>query len=64
MNNATHPTPPSSTGEPVAETDSGEGAGLAPARIKFVDGIPMADVPMTGKWITNEDIIRAQTERG
>lgn len=33
-------------------------------RIKFVDGIPMADVSMTGKWITNEDIIRAQAELG
>jgi cytidylate kinase len=36
----------------------------APARIKIVDGIPMADVPLTGKWITNEDVIRAQAELG
>lgn len=35
-----------------------------PARIKFVDGIPTADVPLTGKWITNEDVIRAQAELG
>lgn len=35
-----------------------------PARIKFVDGIPMADVALTGKWVTNEDIIRAQAELG
>jgi hypothetical protein len=33
-------------------------------RIKFVDGIPMADVSLTGKWISNEDIIRAQAELG
>jgi hypothetical protein len=35
-----------------------------PARIKIVDGIPMADLPLTGKWVTHEDIIRAQAELG
>jgi hypothetical protein len=33
-----------------------------PPRIKYVDGIPMADIPMDGKWITTEDIIRAENE--
>jgi hypothetical protein len=35
-----------------------------PPRIKFVDGLPMADIPMDGKWITTEDILRAQAELG
>jgi hypothetical protein len=35
-----------------------------PPRIKFVDGIPKADIPMDGPWITNEDILRAQAELG
>jgi hypothetical protein len=35
-----------------------------PPRIKYVDGIPMADIPMDGKWITTEDVLRAQAELG
>jgi hypothetical protein len=35
-----------------------------PPRIKYVDGLPMADIPMDGKWITTEDILRAQAELG
>jgi hypothetical protein len=35
-----------------------------PPRIKYVDGIPMADIPMDGEWITTEDILRAQAELG
>ena len=35
-----------------------------PPRIKFVDGIPMADIPMDGRWITTEDVLRAQAELG
>jgi hypothetical protein len=33
-------------------------------RIKYVDGFPTADIPMDGKWITTEDILRAQAELG
>jgi hypothetical protein len=33
-----------------------------PPRIKYVDGFPTADVPMDGKWITTEDILRAENE--
>lgn len=33
-----------------------------PPRIKFVDGFPTADVPLNGKRITTEDILRAQAE--
>jgi hypothetical protein len=33
-------------------------------RIKCVDGFPTADIPMDGKWITTEDILRAQAELG
>src|ERR1700722_16478245 len=35
-----------------------------PPRIKYVDGIPMADIPMDGKWVTTEDVLRAQAELG
>jgi hypothetical protein len=35
-----------------------------PPRIKYVDGIPMADIPMDGEWITTEDVLRAQAELG
>ena len=35
-----------------------------PPRIKYVDGIPMADIPMNGEWITTEDVLRAQAEIG
>ena len=35
-----------------------------PPRIKYVDGFPTADIPMDGKWITTEDILRAQAELG
>ena len=31
-------------------------------RIKWVDGLPMADIPLTGKWITSEDVVRAEAE--
>jgi homospermidine synthase len=34
----------------------------APARIKFVDGLPMADVPMDGDWISTRDVLRAENE--
>ena len=33
-----------------------------PPRIRYVDGFPTADVPMDGKWITTEDILRAENE--
>jgi len=33
-----------------------------PARIKFVDGWPMADIPPEGEWITTEDLLRAEAE--
>jgi len=33
-----------------------------PPRIKYVDGFPTADIPMDGKWITTEDVLRAQDE--
>lgn len=33
-----------------------------PPRIKYVDGFPTADVPLTGRWITTEDILRAEAE--
>ncbi|MGB8261858.1 MAG: hypothetical protein WCE75_15960 [Terracidiphilus sp.] len=33
-----------------------------PPRIKWVDGLPMADIPLTGKWITTEDVLRAEAE--
>jgi hypothetical protein len=33
-----------------------------PARIKYVNGLPMADVPMDGKWVSTEDILRAEAE--
>lgn len=33
-----------------------------PARIKWVDGLPMADIPLAGKSITTEDVLRAETE--
>ena len=32
------------------------------ARIRWVDGLPKADIPATGKWITTEDVLRAETE--
>ena len=35
-----------------------------PPRIKYVDGLPMADIPMDGKWVTTEDVLRAQAELG
>ena len=35
-----------------------------PPRIKYVDGFPTADIPMNGKRITTEDILRAQAELG
>ena len=35
-----------------------------PARIKIVDGMPMADIPMDGEWVTTSDILRAQAEIG
>ncbi len=35
-----------------------------PPRIRYVDGLPIADIPMNGKRITNEDILRAQGELG
>lgn len=35
-----------------------------PPRIRYVDGFPTADIPMDGKWITNEDVLRAQAEPG
>jgi hypothetical protein len=35
-----------------------------PPRIRYVDGFPTADIPMDGKWITNEDVLRAQAELG
>jgi len=35
-----------------------------PPRIKFVKGVPMADIPMDGEWITTADILRAQVELG
>ncbi len=35
-----------------------------PARIKYVDGLPTADIPTDGEWITTEDILRAQAELG
>ena len=31
-------------------------------RIKFVDGFPTADVPLSGKRITTEDVLRAEAE--
>lgn len=33
-----------------------------PPRIKYVDGLPTADVTLTGKRITTEDILRAEAE--
>ena len=33
-----------------------------PPRIKWVDGLPMADIPLKGKWITTEDVLRAEAE--
>jgi hypothetical protein len=33
-----------------------------PARIKYVDGWPMADIPLDGEWITTEDVLRAEAE--
>jgi len=33
-----------------------------PARIKYVNGLPVADIPMDGKWITTEDILQAEAE--
>jgi len=33
-----------------------------PPRIKYVDGFPTADVPLTGKRITTEDVLRAEAE--
>lgn len=33
-----------------------------PARIKYVDGLPMADLPADTAWITTEDILRAENE--
>jgi len=35
-----------------------------PPQIKYVDGLPTADIPMDGKWITTEDVLRAQAELG
>ncbi len=35
-----------------------------PPKIKYVDGFPTADVPLTGKRITTEDVLRAQAELG
>jgi len=35
-----------------------------PPRIRYVDGFPTADIPMDGKWITTEDVLRAQAELG
>lgn len=32
--------------------------------IRWEDGLPVADVPLTGKWLTNEDILKAQEELG
>jgi hypothetical protein len=31
-------------------------------RIRYVDGFPTADIPADGKWITNEDVLRAEAE--
>jgi hypothetical protein len=33
-----------------------------PVRIKYCDGWPMADIPLDGDWITNEDVLRAEAE--
>ncbi len=33
-----------------------------PPRVKYVDGFPTADIPLDGKWITTEDILRAEAE--
>ena len=35
-----------------------------PPRIRYVDGFPTADISMDGKWITTEDVLRAQEELG
>ena len=35
---------------------------LRPPRIKWVDGLPMADISLEGKWITTEDVLRAEAE--
>lgn len=35
-----------------------------PPRIRYVDGFPTADIPLDGKWITTEDVLRAQAELG
>jgi hypothetical protein len=35
-----------------------------PARIKYINGLPMADIPMDSEWVTTEDILRAQAELG
>ena len=39
-----------------------ERADPRPPRIKYVDGFPTADVPLTGKRITTEDVLRAEAE--
>lgn len=33
-----------------------------PPRIKFVDGLPTADVPLTGRRISTSDVLRAEAE--
>jgi len=33
-----------------------------PARIKWVDGLPVADISPIGKWITTEEVLRAEAE--
>jgi hypothetical protein len=35
-----------------------------PSRIKYSDGLPVADIPMDGKRVTTADILRAQAELG
>ena len=32
--------------------------------VKYVDGLPTADIPMDGEWITTADVLRAQAELG
>jgi hypothetical protein len=33
-----------------------------PARIKWVNGLPVADVSLDGKWISTEDVLHAEVE--
>jgi hypothetical protein len=54
------------TGLSLSETISEliERSQQRPSGVKYIDGLPTADIPMDGEWITTADVLRAQAELG